>query len=297
LTILDSGDANLVSIIVPAYNAEHFIVDTLNSVIKQSYSNWELIIINDGSTDATALKVEPFLKDSRIQIHSKTNEGVSKTRNIGIALAKGNYIAFLDADDSWECNNLELKIKTLQENKNIDWVFSDMYNADVSLNLIGIAAPGNDNNILESILLWEREVIPGPCSNLVITKKCKEAGILFDTNISSAADQDFCLQLAKQFNAKRIPLPLWSYRIIESSMSRNIMLMEKDHIYVYKKAKKKQLFKSFWFKQRCFSNLYFNLAGSWWKEGNNKKRGIYFLIKGLLYNPFNIMKLLYKFYK
>lgn len=92
---------------------------------------------------------------------------------------------------------------------------------------------------------------------------------------------------------KRVPKPLWNYRQIGSSMSRNIAVMERDHIAVYKKAAQKGYFYSFWFKQQCFSNLYLILAGSWWKNGNNKLRGIYFILLSILNYPpqlFNLIK-------
>ena len=70
--------------------------------------------------------------------------------------------------------------------------------------------------------------------------------------------------------------------------------MEKDHIAVYKKASKHKLFKSFWFKQKCFSNLYWTIGGSWWKDANNKKRGLYFIFKAIIANPFSIFRIFNK---
>lgn len=282
----------MVSIIIPAYNAEKYIIETINSVLNQTYSNWELIIIDDGSQDKTAELIANLYKnDSRINYYYQKNTGVSGARNNGLSKCKGEYIALLDADDVWEKNNLELKVNALESNKNISWVFSDMYNADKNINIINIASTGTDKNILNSILLWQTEVIPGPCSNVVFTKRCYDEGIKFDIKLSTAADQDFTLQLASKYKGFHINKPLWRYRILNNSMSRNISVMEKDHIKVFKKAKKNKLFKNFWFKQKCFSNLYWILAGSWWKNGNNKLRGFYFIILALTTNPLSIVKI------
>jgi glycosyltransferase involved in cell wall biosynthesis len=285
-----------VSIIVPAYNAEKYIAQTIQSVFEQTYTDWELIIIDDGSIDKTAIIIKEFLTDDRIKYFHQKNRGVSAARNTCIEHSNGKYIAFLDADDVWEPMNLEKKISFLENNTEFDWIFSNMYYADEKLNKIGIAPAGTDKNILEKILLWEGEVVPGPCSNLVIRRKCIEHGISFDANLTTAADQDYCIQLAKLFRGKHIPEALWCYRIIPTSMSRNLAAMEHDHIYVYKKASRLNLFKSYGFRHKCFSNLYLILAGSWWVNGNNKFRGIKFICLALLVYPPNFIKLIKKIF-
>ncbi len=288
----------MVSIIIPAYNTEKYIAETINSVISQTYIDWELIVIDDGSTDNTADIVKEFCKnDKRINYYYQNNTGVSIARNNGMQKIKGDYIALLDADDIWETNNLEEKISVLSSTKDIGWVYSNMYNADENGNIIDIAASGHGINILDSILLWEGEVVPGPCSNIVFRKECFDNGLSFDKLLSTAADQDFCIQLASKYKGVFIDEVLLKYRVLENSMSRNISIMEKDHIGVFNKAAKNKLFKSFWFKQKCFSNLYWILAGSWWKDGNNKKRGFYFVLKALFTNPLSIFKLFSKIVK
>ena len=92
-----------ISVIIPLYNKEHYIEDTIKSVLNQTYSNWEAIIIDDGSTDSSA-QITQSINDPRIRFCQQTNQGVSKTRNRGIELATGEYIAFLDADDQWMPN-------------------------------------------------------------------------------------------------------------------------------------------------------------------------------------------------
>lgn len=107
----------LVSIILPAYNCEKYVSETINSVLEQTYQNFELIIINDGSTDGTVKKVKEFLKkDSRIRFfNNEKNLGVSLTRNKGISLANGEWIAFIDSDDLWEKDKLAKQIAFAKE--------------------------------------------------------------------------------------------------------------------------------------------------------------------------------------
>ena len=285
----------MISIIIPAYNAEKYIAETINSVLSQTYKNWELIIVDDGSTDDTAKIVKAFCdKDDRIQYFYKENSGVSDTRNYGMEKAKGDYFALLDADDVWEKENLQEKLNVLIQESEYDWVFSNMYNANANAEIIEEAAKGKDDNILKSILEWKGEVVPGPSSNVVFKRKSYDNGVRFDKKFSTAADQDFTIQLAAKYKGFHINKPLWRYRILNNSMSHNIAVMEKDHIGVFKKAAKNKLFKSFWFKQKCFSNLYWILAGSWWKDGNNKTRGMYFILRALLANPFSFVRIFRK---
>ncbi|SDL28405.1 Glycosyltransferase involved in cell wall bisynthesis [Clostridium cochlearium] len=118
-----SGD--LVSIIMPAYNCERYIEDAINSVIAQTYNSWELIVIDDGSKDNTVRIIEELSnKDYRIRFYkNEKNLGVSETRNRGISLAKGEWIAFLDSDDMWEDSKLEKQIK-LSNKVGAEFVFT-----------------------------------------------------------------------------------------------------------------------------------------------------------------------------
>lgn len=101
---------------MPAYNVAKYMKDSIMSIQKQTYCNWELVVINDGSTDATREVAEVFaLKDGRIRLYNQENAGVSKARNKGIELATGAYITFLDGDDLWDPQFLEKMILTLKE--------------------------------------------------------------------------------------------------------------------------------------------------------------------------------------
>lgn len=111
---------NLISIILPCYNSELFIARTITSILEQTYRNFELIIINDGSTDCTQKICESFC-DERIKIINKMNSGVANSRNIGIQNANGKYIMFIDSDDIFEKNMIEIMYKCAIEN-NVDIV-------------------------------------------------------------------------------------------------------------------------------------------------------------------------------
>ncbi len=114
---------NLVSIITPLYNAERFVSETIESVLAQTYPEWEMIIINDGSTDNSLAIAESYAKkDNRISVVSQKNAGSAAARNHGIRLAKGRYIALLDADDLWEPYFLQRQLSLMAE-KNCQLVY------------------------------------------------------------------------------------------------------------------------------------------------------------------------------
>ncbi len=276
---------NLVSIIIPVYNAEKYISETIASVLFQTYSNWELIIVDDGSTDDSLEIIKKIhVTDSRIKLISKNNSGVSDTRNVGILGSGGEFIAFLDADDVWMDNNLEEKVNYLISS-NIDVVYSSCEIIDENSKSKNIFLSGSHHPILEDILLLKGNYITAP-SGVVFKKNVFDSIGLFDENLSNNADQDIWIRtLAENYKIGLLNLVLWKYRMHGGNMSSNIRLLEKDSFYMFKKAQKNKIFKSFIFKQKCFSKMYLMLAGSWWKNGKNKKRGCYFLVKSFLSNP------------
>ena len=292
------NNIHLVSIVVPAYNAEKYIAETIDSVIAQTYTNWELIIVNDGSKDNTLQIIESYSKkDKRICFITKQNTGVSDTRNTGIEKVKGEFIAFLDADDVWLPFNLEKKITFLVNHPETDFVFSNMLQADQFLKNQTLAPVGKDTNILEDLLLWNGEVIPGPSSNLVVRKNCIDYGIRFDKRLTTIADQHFTVQLAAKYKGKLLSEALWVYRVIPGSMSKSLQVMENDSLQTYEIYKEKNYFKSPSFRRKCFSNMYLIVGASWWKDGNKKAKGIYFLTLAFLSSPFHtINKLLKKIF-
>ncbi len=283
----------VVSIVVPVYNAGKYIRSTIDSVLAQSFQEWQLILVNDGSRDNSLniLKEYENSLPTKIKVIDKENSGVSDTRNMGIKLAHGRYIALLDADDQWLPDNLKLKVEYLQSNSEVDFVFSDMYEVNENLENPILAPVGKDENILEDLLLWNGEVIPGPCSNLVIRKECFEVGIHFKKKLSTIADQNLTVQLAFSFTGKRIPIPLWNYRVLPNSMSKSIPVMERDCLMTYEDYLKSGYFRTKKFRLKCYANMYLILAGSFWRHSKNKWRTFDYVLKSLFCNPLVIFKL------
>lgn len=281
------------SIIIPLYNAEKYIAETIQSVLNQTYQNWELIIIDDGSIDFSSKIVTNFLDDNRISFHHQKNSGVSSARNNGFIKSCGKYITFLDADDVWTKDNLEEKVSYLKNNQ-VDVVYSRYYTINEKSESTSKILNKAIYPTLKDVLLLKGNYSTAP-SGLVIKSEVLQKIGGFDTNLSNNADQDIWVRiLANNFKIALIEKPLWKYRVHANNMSNNIALLEKDSIYMFNKAAKNKLFDSFWFKQKCFAKLYLMLAGSWWKEGNNKIRGFYFMVLSVLNYPPEIFILIQK---
>ena len=108
----------LVSVVIPLYNKESYIIETLQSVMNQTYRNIECIIVDDGSTDSSVAVASKFISDNELPwiLISQKNSGQTKARNHGIQLARGEYVAFLDSDDLWPVNKIELQVEAIEKN-------------------------------------------------------------------------------------------------------------------------------------------------------------------------------------
>jgi glycosyltransferase involved in cell wall biosynthesis len=281
-----------VSVIIPAYNAGTYLAETVQSVLDQSYTDFEIIICDDGSTDNTAAIARSF-SDQRVKYKHQKNSGVSAARNYGAESASGIYLAFLDADDLFHRENLERKVSLMESNPALSLVFSDCDVIDSTSQPTGEKLIGKDTDIFENLLLWNGTVIPGP-SSILITRAAFEKSGGFDPEFSTAADQNFFFRVAHKFNCRRIAETLTAYRKHGNNMHMNIELMERDHLKVYEKAEKAGMFTSDSFRKKCFANMYLVLAGSWWVNGKNKRKGFKFMQKAVANNPVLIFKLIGK---
>lgn len=178
----------IISIIVPVYNCEKYIGRLINSVLVQSYPNFELIILNDGSTDNTKEKIEEF-KDIRISVINKENTGVSDTRNEGIKLAKGKYICFLDSDDYIDQGYFEAIINYFKEYPNLELLnfgfYSDIENENLketSSDIINYKESfyQNREEIKNDLVnLWDSHMLYNPVNKVYLSKIIKDNSIQF----------------------------------------------------------------------------------------------------------------------
>ena len=179
----------LVSIIMPAYNCEKYITEAIASVVNQTYPSWELIVIDDGSQDNTVNIVKGLvLKDKRINLYqNERNMGVSKTRNKGISVAKGQWIAFLDSDDCWAPEKLQRQLCISEEHKEAEFIFSASRFMDENGGLFKWIMPVPEVVTYRDLL--KHNVIS--CSSVLISRQCLGNHRM----ISDAIHEDFALWL------------------------------------------------------------------------------------------------------
>lgn len=206
-----------VSIIMPAYNVAGFITKTIESVLSQSFSNWELIIVNDCSTDSTANVIAVYLKDSRIKlINNVRNLGGAGSRNVAIEAASGRYLAFLDADDIWTPNKLEKQIAYMNEN-NLGFSFSGystMSEDDVAIDAIEVPNVVNFKKLLKHNYIG--------C--LTAVYDTKPFGKIYMPMVRKRQDFALWLELLKHFDyAYGLNENLGFYRIRAGSLSSSKM--------------------------------------------------------------------------
>lgn len=275
--------SDLVSVIVPAYNAGPWIGEAVRSVLAQTHRELELIVVNDGSTDDTLETILAY-DDLRLRVVDQANAGVSAARNMGLAIAKGEFICFMDGDDSMLPDNLAIKLRGLKEH-GVDWVFGDLVICDEQLRPTGAILKGTDGDVTRTVLLGATTAVPTPCSNVLARRHCFDQGVRLDEHLSNAADQDLAIALARRFTYKRLNTAQNLYRVVPGSMSKGIALFERDHLRLFWKAERDGLLREPMFRRRCLANLYWAIGGSWWKFTEERMRAVRFFLKAVASHP------------
>jgi glycosyltransferase involved in cell wall biosynthesis len=223
----------LISVIIPIYNAEKTIKETIHSILNQTFQNFEIIIIDDGSLDGS-MKIVSEINDPRIRIFSQSNRGAAAARNKGFSVSRGERIAFLDADDLWEPEKLKTESNSLDcyPEADVAYCWVDMFDQikDIRNPFVYSKAQGN---ILKQILT--ADIIQGG-SNALIRRQALEAVGGFDESLKSGECWDVHIRLAKQFQYVLVPKPYVIYRISRISKSFKVLQMEKMCLRILNKT-------------------------------------------------------------
>lgn len=231
-----------VSIIVPMYNAEKFIGKTIESVLAQTYQNWEMLIMNDVSTDNSLAIVSVYAKkDERIKIvNTEKNVGVVKGRNFLIDLASGKYIAFLDADDYWHNEKLEKQIKFMKEkNASISCTeYTRVKENEEKINDVIIKEEISYNDMLKNNYLG--------C--LTVIYDANKIGKRYFKELEKNEDYVLWLEIVKDVNTiYGLKENLAYYRVLDNSRSSNKVKTAKVRWEIYRKIEKLSLLKSIYY--------------------------------------------------
>jgi len=223
----------LISVVIPVYNNETTIQETIESVLSQSFSDLELIVINDGSQDST-LKIVSSILDPRLKVFSYPNAGLAATRNRGVSHASGEYISFIDADDLWTPDKLEAQFKALQVNPQAAVAYSWTDWIDESGQFL---RPGGHISVNGDVFatLLVRDFVESGSNPLIRTEALAEVGG-FDESLPAVEDWDMWLRLAAGYEFVCVPSPQILYRVSSSSMSSNVWKMEAGSLRVIERA-------------------------------------------------------------
>ncbi len=271
----------LISVIIPAYNTESFIAETLNSVLTQSYSDLEVILIDDGSTDKTTEIVEKIArKDARVRLVFQQNAGVAAARNTGIKVAKGEWLAFLDADDIWYPCKLEKQLQRFQQlDETIGlvycWSVLTRENSDLTGGYIAFDFNGDVGHALTYL-----NFIGNASAPLIRRSAIEDVGgfdvTLKEQQAQGCEDWELYLRIAERYKFDVVPEFLVSYRQQSAAMSRNDTSMIQSYTLVMEQWQAKhpelpsQLFR--WSQSLFYQHIAFMQA-----QSNKTLQAFYYL--------------------
>jgi glycosyltransferase involved in cell wall biosynthesis len=261
----------LISVIIPVYNGEKTIQETIESVLNQTFKDFELLIINDGSQDAT-LDIVERIKDPRLKVFSCPNAGVSATRNRGISLASGEYISFIDADDLWTPDKLEAQLRVLQENPKAAVAYSWTDHIDESGHFFRQGPHSNFTGDVYGMLLLS-DFVGNGSNPLIRSQAFTEVGG-FDESLIPAADWDMWLRLAACYEFFAVTSPQILYRISPSSMSSNVWRMEAESLQIIERVFAHAPESLQHLKKKCLGNRYKYLTFKVLEGPPERKKGL-----------------------
>ena len=208
-----------VSVVIAAYNYAKYLPYALNSILDQTYQDYELIVVNDGSTDNTQDVLTPYLRHPKVRCYHKPNGGQANAENFGIRQSQGPYVAFLDADDCWSPDKLARQIPILEQSPNIGVVYSDARMIGPSGEDIPFIPPARFRGHILRHLFGDNFI---PFSSSVVRRELLDRHGLFDESLRMSTDYDLWLRLSITTEFDYVPAPLMAYRLGHGQMTSDI---------------------------------------------------------------------------
>ncbi len=218
-----------ISVIIHTYNNEKFIAETVESVLKQTYNEYEIIVVDDGSEDGTRDALLPYMQ--KIRYHYKENGGIASAKNAGISLSKAEFIAFLDHDDLWIPDKLKIQIEHFNRNPQIGLVYAKYTSFRDDKELRTKPEKGYSGWIFAKLI--SKSFIQ--TSTVMVKRDCLNAVGPFDESFRLADEYDMFLRIARRFQCGFVDRELTRYRVHDTNASKNDLLFGKENLRVYKK--------------------------------------------------------------
>ena len=219
----------IVSVIIPTYNRAGLIQEALESVLRQTFKDYEIIVVDDGSTDNTPEVLKPYRH--RIRYVHQENQGISAARNWGILLSRGAYIAFLDSDDLWYPEKLEKQIAYLEAHPKVGLLYGQILcRTDSGIEKV------LPRRVVTSFQELLRESNTIPTSVVVARKKCFESVGLFNASFPVAEDFELWLRVARHFQIDYLRGIVAEYRMHGSNTTQNLEKVYRGYLKVFDKV-------------------------------------------------------------
>jgi glycosyltransferase involved in cell wall biosynthesis len=231
------NDAPLVSVVVPAYNVEPFLAETLASIQGQTFRAFEVIVVDDGSTDRTGEIARQFVeKDTRFTLLRQSNAGTAAACNTALKQARGEWIALLEADDVWLPEKLAAQLDLLKQEPDANLLFTDYFSWD-GQNDLGrrYSDPSKfpDGDVGQRLIFFDLFCT----STVMIKRETLSVAGLFDVQVPVGQDWDMWLRIAEHgLCAKGVRQPMVRYRVWSGNVSRNIVRMCECNVLILEKA-------------------------------------------------------------
>lgn len=287
-------NSHLVSVIIPVYNAELFIVETINAVLNQDYKNIEIIVVNDGSTDNSEKLIKGF-SNPKIRYFLNENHGVSFSRNFGLSHAKGEYVMFLDSDDLLTPIFISERVKVLDKFDFFGFVCGVVRKISDKGEILNTDYKSSCNDISLEILTFDKNIVTCPSSYLFRKKSLIENKLLFNENLSSSADRYYLLEIDKYIKGYfiRNTNACLYYRFRTDSMSNKLDIkLIKDNEVFYDLVLNR-LYPDPIMRRKFLSKSKYVLSGAYFKIGNYFL-SIRYAVLAFLYAPLNFFRTLFK---
>ena len=219
-----------VSVIIHTYNNEKFIGETIESVLNQTYKDYEIIVVDDGSVDGTRDALLPYMHG--IRYHYKENGGIASAKNAGISLSHAEFVAFLDHDDLWVPDKLMLQMECFIENPQAGLVYTKYTSFKNGKELRTKPEKGYSGWIFKELL--SKSFIQ--TSTVVVKRECLDAVGPYDETFFLGDEYDMFLRIARKFQCGFVDKGLTRYRVHDTNASNNDFLFDNENLGVYKKV-------------------------------------------------------------
>ena len=275
----------LVSVVIPNYNYAHYLRETIDSVLAQTYHEIEIIVVDDGSKDDSKEILAGY--GDKIRTIFQQNQGVSAARNNGVKESSGEFIAFLDADDAWLSTKIEKQVARFRSDPKLGLVHVGVEEVDADGNSLVERLEGVEGKVSTILLMLIREGVLGGGSGMMVPRRVFDEIGGFDLRLSTSADWDLQYRVSERYTVSFVPELLLKYRVHNSNMHANVGVMEHDMMLAFEKAFRTNDAEIQAAKRTAYGSLHQILAGSYFVAGNYPAF-IFHSIKSLYFEPRNI---------